>query len=225
MTMIYRSDEVKNSVKIEDVIQAYTGETLINNRMRCPFHSEKTASFFVHRKRQFFKCFGCGCGGDVITFVMNYFGTDFKTAVSKLCNDFGINTTAMSAENIIAQNEKIRKRKIFEKWEHDTFVLLCKAYHMGKDYLKEQNKGFFFDRLTDDYLYIINHIDLLELHIDLLIKNSVIYYNNYGEEGNIIAGRIIAGCGSSEDKPDDVRHSSDRGNLSYDYECRRPICG
>lgn len=50
----------------------------------CPFHKEKTPSFNVNPNQQYFKCFGCGEGGDVITFVMKSQGMDFMTAVRYL---------------------------------------------------------------------------------------------------------------------------------------------
>ena len=193
--MMYRSDEVKNSLKIEEVIQAYTGEVLTNNHMRCPFHNEKTASFFVNTKKQYFKCFGCGAGGDVITFVRKYFGIEFKDALSKLCADFGLSASEKSPSEIIAENESIRKRKAFKAWEKAAFTNMCKAYHVGKAYLKEQNKVFVFNWLSDEYLYIINHIDLIGLYLDLICENPMQFYKDYGEEGNIIARNIIAGCG------------------------------
>ena len=43
----------------------------------CPLHSERKPSFYVHPEKQVFKCFGCGAGGDVFTFVMQAFGGDF----------------------------------------------------------------------------------------------------------------------------------------------------
>nr|MBA3883784.1 DNA primase [Chthoniobacterales bacterium] len=50
----------------------------------CPFHQEKTPSFHVNRQRQSFHCFGCGVGGSVFRFVMDYEHLDFPSAVKKL---------------------------------------------------------------------------------------------------------------------------------------------
>ena len=65
-------DQLKSSVDIVDVVGEYvrlkkSGPQRYSGL--CPFHNEKTPSFSVHAARQFYKCFGCGEGGDVFSFV------------------------------------------------------------------------------------------------------------------------------------------------------------
>ena len=57
----------------------------------CPFHNEKTGSFSVNREKQMFYCFGCGAGGNVISFVMDYENYSFNEAVKYLADRAGIN--------------------------------------------------------------------------------------------------------------------------------------
>jgi DNA primase len=61
-----------------------------NFKALCPFHQEKTPSFHVNPQRQTFHCFGCGVGGSVFRFVMEYEHTDFPSAVRKLAARVGI---------------------------------------------------------------------------------------------------------------------------------------
>jgi DNA primase len=61
-----------------------------NFKALCPFHQEKTPSFVVSPSRQTFHCFGCGAGGSVFRFVMDYEHTDFPSAVRKLATRVGI---------------------------------------------------------------------------------------------------------------------------------------
>ncbi len=61
-----------------------------NFRALCPFHQEKTPSFHVSPQRQTFHCFGCGVGGSVFRFVMDYEHVDFPSAVRKLAARVGI---------------------------------------------------------------------------------------------------------------------------------------
>jgi len=56
----------------------------------CPFHKEKTPSFHVNPERQIFHCFGCGAGGDVFRFLMQYEGVDFVTSAKMLAQRTGI---------------------------------------------------------------------------------------------------------------------------------------
>src|SRR5204863_5807088 len=56
----------------------------------CPFHQEKTPSFTVSPQRQTFHCFGCGAGGSVFRFVMDYEHVDFPVAVHKLAARVGV---------------------------------------------------------------------------------------------------------------------------------------
>ena len=56
----------------------------------CPFHLEKTASFTVHVVHQFYKCFSCGVGGDVIKFVMEKESLSFDEAIQFLSRRYGI---------------------------------------------------------------------------------------------------------------------------------------
>jgi DNA primase len=65
------TETVRNSADIVRVVSDYVSLKGAGNTLKglCPFHSEKTPSFTVHRDKQFFHCFGCGVGGDVFSFV------------------------------------------------------------------------------------------------------------------------------------------------------------
>jgi DNA primase len=61
-----------------------------NYSARCPFHDEKTPSFSVNPDKQFYYCFGCGAGGNALTFVMEYENLDFPQAVEGLASSAGL---------------------------------------------------------------------------------------------------------------------------------------
>lgn len=78
-------EQVKNRVDIVRVIRKRVD--LKNNKALCPFHREKTPSFSVNPRGQYFYCFGCGIGGDAIKFVQLYEGVNFKEAIYILAEE------------------------------------------------------------------------------------------------------------------------------------------
>jgi DNA primase len=85
--------EVREKAKIDDVVSDYVtlrpagGGSL---KGLCPFHDEKSPSFNVNPQRQFFHCFGCGEGGDVIAFLMKIDGLGFTEVVERLADKYGV---------------------------------------------------------------------------------------------------------------------------------------
>src|SRR5580658_1095058 len=87
-------EQLKSSIDIVKVIGEYVRLKRVGSTGRyvglCPFHQEKTGSFNVNQSRQFYKCFGCGAGGDVLKFVMEIDGLNFPEALKMLAESHGI---------------------------------------------------------------------------------------------------------------------------------------
>ena len=81
----------------------------------CPFHNERTPSFYVFPESQTWRCFGCNEGGDIFTFVEKHQGLDFREALHYLAEKAGIAVEDFSNSNpeqereTYAQKEKLRK--------------------------------------------------------------------------------------------------------------------
>jgi DNA primase len=92
-------DEVKNAANIVSIISEYVvlKKRGRNHMARCPFHNEKTPSFSVSEEKQMFKCFGCGLGGDVFTFIMQIEHLSYPEAVRFLAERYGIPLPTVSA--------------------------------------------------------------------------------------------------------------------------------
>lgn len=83
---------VQNANDIVDVVGEHVTLKRAGKNFQglCPFHHEKTPSFSVSPDKQFYKCFGCGAGGDVIKFVQNILKVDFKEAIEFLARRGGV---------------------------------------------------------------------------------------------------------------------------------------
>ena len=76
----------------------------------CPFHYEKTPSFCVNEGEQFFKCFGCGESGDIITFVQKYEGVDFMEALKILAKNSGMEMPTFEKNSDIAKKKEEKEQ-------------------------------------------------------------------------------------------------------------------
>ena len=128
--------ELKMETDIEDVISTYVtlkrrGATLVG---LCPFHNEKTPSFTVYPATQSFYCFGCGAGGDAITFLKKIENLDYLDAVKTLAQRAGLQMPQEGFDDSLSK----RRRRILEmnreaaRLYHS--VLLSPEGKVGYDY-------------------------------------------------------------------------------------------
>ena len=134
-------DEVKNRCDIVSVISQYINlkSSGSNYSGLCPFHNEKTGSFHVNQKKQIYKCFGCGEGGDVINFVMKIENLDFIDAIKLLAQKNGIEFKTNLSEADKAKMESIKlMQDIHLQAARFYFANLTKSKNAGYDYLKRR---------------------------------------------------------------------------------------
>lgn len=100
-------EDIRARCDIVDLIGSYLQLKRAGSAFKalCPFHKEKTPSFTVNPQRQIFHCFGCGAGGNVFRFVMDYEGVDFLNAVKMLARRAGVTLTFDEAESGGASNK------------------------------------------------------------------------------------------------------------------------
>jgi DNA primase len=101
--------EIRERTDIAALVGEYVALKRIGASFRglCPFHSEKSPSFYVHPARQFFHCFGCQASGDVFKFVMQLEGRTFPETLRQLADRAGIELPKEDAR----ENEGVRREK------------------------------------------------------------------------------------------------------------------
>ena len=126
--------QVKERLSIQDVVSGYVkleraGGTL---RARCPFHAEKTPSFFVSAERGTYHCFGCGEGGDIFTIVEKMEGLDFKGALKVLAERAGVQLVYERP------SDKDERDRLFELMEIAAIFYATRLDTAAEEYLKSR---------------------------------------------------------------------------------------
>jgi len=100
--------ELLSQVDIVDIISRYINLKQVGRNFSalCPFHPEKTPSFVVSPEKQIFKCFGCGVGGNAITFVEKYENISFYEAVKRVAEIAGIEVPVSDGEEELEEIEE-----------------------------------------------------------------------------------------------------------------------
>jgi len=149
-------DEIVARSDIVDIISEYLPlkKAGRNYQGLCPFHHEKTPSFVVSPEKQIFRCFGCGVGGNIFSFIMQSEGLNFPEAVEKIAQKAGIS---------LPQQEMSEKElKVFQKRErwYKINEAAAKYYHKVLLNTKWGQKALFYLKNRGIDLQIIEKFQL-----------------------------------------------------------------
>lgn len=160
-------EEVRNRNDIVDVISGYVAlkKKGSNYFGLCPFHNEKSASFSVSRDKQMYYCFGCGNGGNIFTFLMQYNNDSFLEAVEQLANRAGMEIPRQESREKRVDDEKGKLRQMNKIAANYFYYLLRQdrgkkglEYLLNRGITMETMKRFglgYADRYRDDlYQYL-----------------------------------------------------------------------
>ncbi|WP_311376566.1 DNA primase [Anaerococcus lactolyticus] len=132
------SDDMINQIKensdIVDIIGEYVDLKKAGSSYKglCPFHNEKTPSFTVDKKKQLFHCFGCGAGGDVVSFIMQKEGLSYPESLKYLAHKAGINI-------VFTENPEVNQKKV-------------RLYEINKEIMMYFYKNLLTIKAPQDYL-------------------------------------------------------------------------
>lgn len=201
-------EQIKSRLNIVDVVGSYIRlqKAGINLKALCPFHKEKTASFFVSPSRESWHCFGCNRGGDIFSFVMGIEGVEFPEALRILANKAGVELKPMSREyasekgRLLNLMEEAKNFYIKELEKNKKVSDYLKDRGLKESTIKEFNIGFAPDgwRNLRSYLKTKNYKDEEMEKAGLVIKKSD-YYDRFRNRImfpiNNSAGQIVGFSG------------------------------
>lgn len=138
-------DKIINATKIEDVVGSFVElrKRGVNYIGLCPFHNEKTPSFNVNPAKGIFKCFGCGEGGDAVSFLMKHEHYSYPEALRWLANKYGIHIEeeTLTQEEVAQQSERDRVYQVndfAQKYFQEVLFSDIEGKSVGLSYLKER---------------------------------------------------------------------------------------
>ncbi len=158
-------EQIKERLGIADVVGGYVKleKAGANYKARCPFHNEKTPSFFLSPARSSYYCFGCGAKGDIFSFVQEFEGLDFVGALKVLAQKAGV--------ELVKEDPKLRSERqrlflclesatiffqktLYENAEYKPVVEYLTGRGLSKETIKEWRIGYAPDawRALSDYL-------------------------------------------------------------------------
>lgn len=159
-------EELRFRNPITEVVSSYVQLKRAGRLMKglCPFHSEKTPSFVVYEESNSYYCFGCGAGGDVITFVRAIDNLDYMDAVRMLAQRCGMQVPEDGADK---ETARLRERILAINRETARFYYSClgspegsaaRRYVAGRKLSAETVRHFGIGYAPDDFNSLVSHL-------------------------------------------------------------------
>lgn len=195
-------EEIIARTDINDVIGSYVTLKRAGSNMSglCPFHSERTPSFTVFSRTNSFHCFGCGVGGDVITFIMRAENLDYPSAVEFLAARAGVtiphdkndmSRMGMSRKRVYEMNleaAKFFRENLFDKnIGYEAMNYLAGQRKLSPVIIKRFGLGF----APNDFFALTNHMKKLGFSEQELIEGFLCGKSQKGNLYDYFRNRVI----------------------------------
>ncbi|MEN8223545.1 MAG: DNA primase, partial [Acidobacteriota bacterium] len=192
-------DQIKRSVSITDVVQSYgldlkpAGK---NYKALCPFHTEKTPSFFVKPESDSFACYGCNKFGDIFTFVQNIENVGFVEAMNLLIERFNIPVEKKKGFNYSKEKKYSLINETALKYFSDNLsgagegqraMKYLKDRSISQETIKDFSLGYSLNKWDGLLTFLKNE----SLDLDMCVELGLLVRNNKGELYDRFRGRII----------------------------------
>lgn len=164
-------------------------------RALCPFHREKSPSFHVNPARQSYHCFGCGAGGGVLRFVMDYEHLDFPTAVRRLAQRAGVPVIEEAGGGDDDKQRSLRQRLLAlhaeaSEWFHRN-LLKSPAAGVARDYLKSRGitgeiaRSWQLGYAPDSWDAMLVFLQERKFSMEEISRSGLASSREEGDEGNL----------------------------------------
>jgi len=195
-------EEIKNRVDIVDLVSEYLTLKKAGRNFTglCPFHQEKTPSFSVNRDKQIFYCFGCGEGGNVITFLMKIADKTFPEAIEYLAQKAGVVLPPMSSgkegrqrdslkDGIINLNLKAAQQ--FSRNLASPAGAAARKYLQNRGIAEEVIKQFRLGYVPDTWRSLTDYIESSGTSLSLAEQAGLVIAGKEGSYYDRFRGRLI----------------------------------
>ena len=185
-------------MNLVEIVQPHIALRRVGRRWQglCPFHAEKTPSFYVNEELGLYKCFGCNASGDVITFVREIEHLDFAQAVEYLAARAGV---AMAYTDPGDNEERKRKRRLLDAvaaavdWYHDRLLSgddagPARAYLRDRGFDGDTVRAFRLGWAPDEWDALVR---ALNLPSDVIVDTGLGYLNRGQRQTDAFRGRIL----------------------------------
>lgn len=210
--------ELRYKIDIEDIVSSYVSLKRHGSLFKglCPFHNEKTPSFTVYPETQSFYCFGCGAGGDAVSFIKRIENIDYIDALKYLCDRYGMQMPQDGYDNSMSK----KRRRVYEAnraaAKYFNSVLNSPEGKIGLDYYKNRGltdhtiKKFGLGYAPDKWNGLMYHLKALGFSLEDMLAAGLIrkgkasskYFDTFRNRvmtpiidvrGNVIAfgGRVL----------------------------------
>ena len=190
-------DEIKSRLDILDVVSPHASLQRSGRSLRglCPFHSEKTPSFFVFPERQSWRCFGaCATGGDAFSFIMRVEGLEFRDALKRLAQQAGVNLPGKTglrkdSDALVQINEQAKGffRNLLKSGKGSS----ARAYLEQRGLTQEAVDKFELGLSPDDWESLRNHLVFNGWDQGKLSLSGVVTKGRDGSCRDLFNGRLI----------------------------------
>lgn len=195
-------DDILDKISIVEVISSYIPLKQAGRNLKalCPFHHEKTSSFVVSPDKQIYHCFGCGAGGNALSFIMQYEKTEFPEALEMLAKKAGIDLSHLKpSPNYPAANTKDKAYKVNEiaALYYQKNLLSAGAAQQAREYLNQRGisekiaKEMRLGYAPDKWEALLAHFNEKSINPGLASQLGLVIANDKGGFYDRFRNRII----------------------------------